>query len=138
MTGKAPRLIDVIICDEVRQENTGKLLVIGMYLDNIGVPQLPFVMPVLTFLCKWYCESGSLPLGSYELKTPAARTLLSQNLERTEPSPEAPAQMLVPIRFQALHLTETGKYRLSFKPEGGRSRIIASFRVHTPIEAEES
>jgi len=38
-----------LICDEVRIENNGKLLVIGMYGPRIAVPQIPCVLPSLTF-----------------------------------------------------------------------------------------
>jgi hypothetical protein len=39
-----------IMCDEVRQENNGKLIVVGMYTPDMAVFQLPYVCPVLTFL----------------------------------------------------------------------------------------
>ena len=39
-----------IMCDEVRVENNGKFMIIGMYTPDMTVPQLPFVLPTLTFL----------------------------------------------------------------------------------------
>src|SRR5882724_6271041 len=39
-----------IVCDEVRQENNGKFFVIGMYTPDMALPQLPYVVPTLTFL----------------------------------------------------------------------------------------
>jgi len=132
------KLIDVIICDEVRQENTGKLLIIGMYLDNIGVPRLPFMLPVLTFLCKWRFESGQFPLGTYQLVAPSGQIEHTHCIETAEPQPESAGQILVPIRVQPFRITETGEYRLHFKPDGGRRRTIARFHVHTPEEKEEN
>lgn len=38
-----------LLCDEVRQENNGKFLVIGLYTPDISVPQLPFAMASLSF-----------------------------------------------------------------------------------------
>jgi hypothetical protein len=38
-----------ILCDDVRREDNGKVMVIGIYFGTITVPQLPFVMPALTF-----------------------------------------------------------------------------------------
>ncbi len=32
-----------IMCDEVRKEDNGKLLILGMYIKSIIVPQLPMV-----------------------------------------------------------------------------------------------
>ena len=41
-----------ILCDDVRQENNGKLILLGMYTPDISVPQIPFVLPMLTvFQC---------------------------------------------------------------------------------------
>jgi hypothetical protein len=39
-----------LICDEVRIENTGKLIIIGLYGPDIQVPQFPWVLPSLTIL----------------------------------------------------------------------------------------
>jgi len=38
-----------LMCDEVRQEVSGKFIVIGLYTPGITVPQFPIVLPVLTF-----------------------------------------------------------------------------------------
>src|SRR5437867_1005357 len=37
-----------LICDDLRREDNAKLLVVGLYTGVIGLPQLPFTMP-LTF-----------------------------------------------------------------------------------------
>ena len=38
-----------LMCDDVRKEDTGKLIFIGVYTPDIGVPQIPFTFPRLTF-----------------------------------------------------------------------------------------
>jgi hypothetical protein len=40
----------VVVCDDVRQEKTGKLILIGVYLDNIGVAALPVEMQLTWWL----------------------------------------------------------------------------------------
>jgi hypothetical protein len=41
-TGEASMIVEaVILCDQVRTENNGKLLLIGVYSDVIVVPRLP-------------------------------------------------------------------------------------------------
>ena len=37
------------MCDEVRVENNGKLMIIGMYTPDMSVPQIPFLVRTLTF-----------------------------------------------------------------------------------------
>lgn len=39
-----------LVCEDIRQENTGKWIVIGLYTHNIACPQLPFRLPSLSFL----------------------------------------------------------------------------------------
>jgi hypothetical protein len=38
-----------IMCDQVRREDNGKLMFLGIYEDGFGVPQLPAVLPGLMF-----------------------------------------------------------------------------------------
>lgn len=38
-----------IICDEVRKEDNGKRIIIGVYTNSILVPEFPFTLPTLTF-----------------------------------------------------------------------------------------
>ena len=37
-----------VMCDEVRVENNGKFLIIGMYAGHMTVPQLPFIRQIYT------------------------------------------------------------------------------------------
>lgn len=39
-----------LVCDDVRREDNGKLLILGVYNQIILVPQFPVVLPMLTFL----------------------------------------------------------------------------------------
>lgn len=38
-----------LVCDDVRQENSGKFIIIGLYTGSMGVPQIPCALPFLTF-----------------------------------------------------------------------------------------
>jgi len=38
-----------LICDDLRVEQSGKLILIGVYTPNIIVPQIPFTFPGLAF-----------------------------------------------------------------------------------------
>src|SRR5271157_1783073 len=39
----------VLMCDEIRIENNGKIILLGLYMPDMTVPQLPFMIPSLTF-----------------------------------------------------------------------------------------
>ncbi|MBM4311025.1 MAG: hypothetical protein FJ119_08785 [Deltaproteobacteria bacterium] len=47
------KLIDWIICDDLRRENNGKLIFVGVYLDAIVVPSVPCVLPQLVLFSRW-------------------------------------------------------------------------------------
>lgn len=38
-----------MICDDVRKEDNNKELIIGLYTDDIIIPSLPALLPILTF-----------------------------------------------------------------------------------------
>jgi hypothetical protein len=42
-------IVATLVCDEVRVEHNGKLILLGVYTPNILVPQIPFTFPILTF-----------------------------------------------------------------------------------------
>lgn len=39
-----------IFCDEIRTENTGKLVLVGVYNDFLILPSIPFTLPKLSFM----------------------------------------------------------------------------------------
>jgi hypothetical protein len=50
-------VVATMVCDEVRVEHNGKLILIGVYTPNILVPQIPFTFPMLTFF-QWLSSDG--------------------------------------------------------------------------------
>ncbi len=129
MSAQFPKLVDLILCDEVRREDNGKLLVIGMYLGSILVPQVPFRMPRLSFFCKWKTY-GSLPAGDFRLTNPSKETVGGFGM-KTEREPESVAPLFfTTFTLENIQLTETGTYSLSYKhPDGKRFRSISTFDV---------
>lgn len=39
-----------LLCDDVRREDNGKLIILGLYFGVITVPQFPATLPLLTVL----------------------------------------------------------------------------------------
>jgi len=52
-----PDLQMSVICDDVRQERTGKFILIGLF-DVIGLPAFPAVFPRLCIVNRWCCGQG--------------------------------------------------------------------------------
>lgn len=70
----------LVICDDVRMEFTGKLIIVGMYLDSILVPEFPFSIHGLTLL-QVYAVKGTAPAISItvRLRQKETRELLGEN-----------------------------------------------------------
>lgn len=45
-----------LMCDDIRQEMSGKLILIGVYMDKVAVPHTPFSYPSLTFFQVFECD----------------------------------------------------------------------------------
>jgi hypothetical protein len=110
-----------IICDDVRREDNGKLLILGMYMGTITVPQLPAILPSLTVLSLF---EGDRP-ESWSWK------LSIQNLERGKAVAEArgfaevpqPGPGVMPVKFGAIRFDEAGTYNAVLEIEGQRDPI---------------
>jgi hypothetical protein len=135
MTAQAPKLIDLILCDEVRREDNGKLIVVGMYLGSILAPRIPFTMPRLSFFCKWGTR-GSLPTGAFRLTSPAKEPLGESRFTSGGDIPSATDVIYMSFTLQDIQLNQAGTYTLSFKPTHGRQfRPIFTFSVSLKDEA---
>jgi hypothetical protein len=116
-----------LICEDIRQENNGKWIVIGLYTHNIATPQLPFSMPGLAFL---FCFEGDAEaVGQHRFK------IRVQHLETGALIlPELaggmnvlrPGALVIPIRFPPLELRAHGVYSVSIEIEGHAAGPIAT------------
>lgn len=52
-----PDLQTCLLCDDVRQEISGKLILIGIF-DSIGIPNYPFVYPRAFLVTRWCSGEG--------------------------------------------------------------------------------
>ncbi|WNH52584.1 DUF6941 family protein [Stenotrophomonas oahuensis] len=61
------RAAHAIFCDDLRHEDSGKLLIIGMYGEEMGVPAFPLQLPVFTILVSASTPADE-PFKSLEVK----------------------------------------------------------------------
>ena len=115
-----------IMCDDVRQENNGKFIVIGMYINNMTVTQLPVTLPSLHFFNLLEADR----LGSYMLraKVENAETgrLLAQAMVMIQANvaPKLPAAVVVGARFPNVQFDRAGSYTFTLTVEGEREPIV--------------
>jgi hypothetical protein len=135
MRVKPPRLVDVVVCDQVRQESTGKLLLIGVYLGNVVVFGLPTVLPSLSFVCKWDTGGSRIPEGEYLVVSPTGVILSSVPTKDEDSEPREGVRLAI-LQFQPFTFPEAGRYRLIWRPVGGRRKVLAEFPVEVRPTSE--
>lgn len=111
-----------IVCDDVRREDNGKLLIMGMYMGTITIPMLPMVLPSLTVLSLFH---GDRP-ESFPWR------LSIQNLENNHQviaeargfaNVPAPGPGVMPIKFAGLQFTQAGAYNIVLERDGEREPL---------------
>jgi hypothetical protein len=126
-----------LICDDVRQENNGKFLILGMYTGNITVTQLPFGLPTLTFFQMLMADR----LGGYtvrvQLQNVESGRVLAQAIVMMEVN-QAPNGLPVPVlnipKFGNVLFDRAGAYSLNVTIDGQADPIIVPFDVVLNIQ----
>ena len=116
-----------LVCDDVRQENNGKFIAIGIYSANMAVPQFPFALPYLTFFMFVNADRpGNFPFRMH-----------LENMENGQRLMEGMGMMSVqqpglgssPIRVGPLQFQSAGTYNFVVTIDGEREPIITSLEV---------
>jgi hypothetical protein len=114
-----------LIADDVRQENTGKFIVVGLYTGPLGVPSIPTQM-ALTFM--HFLEADrpgnmSVKLRVEHLET--GRRVVEGHGQIGVPRPgTVVAPLKVPVQIDAV-----GAYNFILDIDGEREPIITPFSV---------
>ena len=121
-----------LICDDVRQENTGKFLIIGMYMGNITVTQLPFALPTLTFFQTLEADR----LGGYTVRVQIQHVetgrILAQAvalMDVNQAPTGLPVQVLNSVKFGNIMFDRAGSYSLNVMVDGQADPIIVPFEI---------
>lgn len=124
----SPKLVNVILCDQVRQESTGKLLVIGMYTGTVLLGSCPATIPTLSFVCTWKLPRGSSIDGAFEVLSPEDEPLGSVTV-RPQNQPTGDGEATTIIVLSPFTFTTLGEYRLVHRPSNERRRTVYRFTV---------
>jgi hypothetical protein len=122
-----------IMCDDVRREDNGKMMLIGVYSPDITVPHVPVVLPSLAFY------------QVYEHDRPAqlaVRIRLSR-MDTGASLQEGMGMMVVPkpgqgaavFKLNNVPLPVFGTYSFAVQVEGEGSPFISTFDVILPPQA---
>jgi hypothetical protein len=116
-----------LLCDMIRREDNGKLIIIGAYTPDIVVQAVPVMLPMLSFLFKWDLETGPLRAGSIILNDPAGSQIFEFPIEE-KTSREALESAFSAFGISPFSIEKPGTFTLSYR-SGNRASTLGSFRV---------
>jgi hypothetical protein len=120
------KLEKFIVCDDIRTEESKKLLIVGMYVDDIIVVhhEFPYIHPFLSILMN---ISGDLSAGDvyYELISPVGECIF-----KTPPfnSKESANHATLTLKVSQLKFISPGTYVININFPHNK-KISASFNV---------
>ncbi len=116
-----------LLCDMIRREDNGKLIIIGAYTPDIVVQAVPALLPMLSFLFKWNLALGPLRAGSVVLRDPAGSQIFEFPIEE-KTSGEALESAFSAFGISPFNIEKPGTFTLIYR-RGRRSSAVGSFRV---------
>lgn len=120
-------LIDWMMCDDLRREDSGKLIYIGVYPANeIIVVKTPVVLPKLIFTTKW---RGGGDLKDYEFTLIDPKNNAAATVKGELPQAEGRGKIsIIHFGVSPFRIEEPGEFRIEGKVNG-KKYDIGTFRV---------
>lgn len=120
------RFEGVIVCDDVRREDNGKEILIGVYSGDITLPRLPANIRIF-FWAMLYVEEGGEQTFNIRVLGPGEVQLIQGNFHAL--LPDTPPEGSLPIGPLLLQIQTAGQLSLQIKREGGEWETIKTKSV---------
>jgi hypothetical protein len=119
-----------IVCDDVRREDNGKLMLVGVYGGTIVVPQFPAVLPTLTIFSVFDTdrpESSPFTLTIQRLEN-------GQGLAQVQgfANIAQPGMGVIPFKFSQMPFQEAGTYSAVLQISNAEPIVVVDFEVALP------
>jgi len=124
---KKPKLIDWILCDDVRQEASGKTTIVGIYGSDVIVPMIPMVLPQLCIITKWDMSSGVFKEVGFRLEMPNGTQL--GPVKAKAPLSVKGKRLSMHLAFIPIQIQVVGTYKLHIKIDDDPEKEIGKFEV---------
>lgn len=124
---KKPRLIDWIICDDVRLEASGKTSIIGIYGADVVVPLTPMVLPQLCIITKWDISAGTFKEIVFRLEQPDGNQL--GPITAKAPHNIKGERLTMHLSFIPFQIQTVGTYRIFLKIDDEPEKKIGEFEI---------
>jgi len=117
----------IVMCDDFRREDNGKILLIGMYVVDITVPSIPFPFPTLTFFCQLESDRPGTFRFSFRLRHEESGRTLAEGLGQA-PVNDHRLPVIMPVKIGGLLIQAPGLYTFSLEFDG-QAPIVKTFNV---------
>jgi hypothetical protein len=112
----SPDLQMSVLCDDVRQERSGKFILIGLF-DVIGLPVYPAVFPRICIVNRWCCGQGKFNERT-RIVGADGTTVVAESKDVPVNLPEAEATCTNVQMFISLRLETEGVYWVEILLDG--------------------
>jgi hypothetical protein len=135
MTQKGYTIKSIVVCDDIRQEISGKEILIGVYNDVMVFTQFPAIWPLLIVRFSVLLERQDFKTLRAYVKDQRDRQVFttSQALNFSAVNIEEP--VLVGFAIRALKFDEPSRYRI-FLGLDSEPEEVSFFVVRTPTDME--
>jgi hypothetical protein len=117
----------ILMCDEVRQEINGKILILGLYTPDMSIPQAPFLLGSLTFFAVLESDRPGNFQSRFEIQHLDTGQKIAEGMGAF--GIPKPGMGVAPIQLRNLTIPNGGTYVFSLKIEGQSDPITYSFNV---------
>jgi hypothetical protein len=118
----------ILVCDDFRREDNGKFILIGLYLPDMVVPQIPFGMPTLTFFMNLESDRPGNFGFRMQLQHVDSGAILAQAMGMIPViNPQLP--IICPVKIGGVQFNSAGLYSFSVTIDGERDPIVATWNV---------
>ena len=121
-----------VLCDQIRIENTGKFILVGVYTPDVTVPTIPFGLATLAFLnCFETDEAGTWDI-SFQLSHHGTTLAGGSGKVAVQRS----GFVALPINLGAVHLPGDGPYTFNLQIAGQVPAQFSFNVVLNPMPAQ--
>ena len=112
---KRPKLIDWMICDDIRIEENKKLMFIGVYQDIIALSTVPATLPKFVVYTKW--DTSKTPIKDFEFKIiQPDKKAIGAIIGKSLPAPlEGKQKTFIQLMISPFQIPVPGKYKIVMK-----------------------
>jgi hypothetical protein len=118
-----------LLCDDIRQENNGKFIIVGLYTPDVVVPVVPFAVSSLAFFIA--VESDAVGDVNFSFRLTQGATIMSGGSGKINIQKIGGAA--IPLRLGVVQFPSAGPYRFVLDIEGSAS-ITHEFSVILAVQ----